>query len=58
MILWILQHQPKAEAVVPDVLRVHGDLVEDIPELRFVDVFHDHDPMGETARRFSIYLRL
>lgn len=43
MIVWVLQHQAEAETMVTDILRLHSDLVEDVPQLRFTDIFHHHD---------------
>lgn len=51
MIFWVFQHQTEAEAMMSYVLGVHGDLIEDIPELGFVDVFHHHHPATAGRKR-------
>lgn len=44
MIVWVFQHQTEAEAMMPYILGVHGNLIKNVPELRFIDIFHDHYP--------------
>lgn len=43
MIVRILQHQAETKAMVTDILRLHGDLIEDVPQLGLIDIVHDHD---------------
>lgn len=40
----VLQHEAEAEAMMAHILGVHGNLVENIPELGFIDIFHYHYP--------------
>lgn len=28
--------------MVTDILRLHSNLIEDVPQLRFIDIFHYH----------------
>lgn len=43
VIVRIFQHQAETKAMVADILRLHGDLIEDVPQLGLIDIFHDHD---------------
>lgn len=44
MIIWILQHQTETEAMMSYILGVHGNLIENIPQLGLIDIFHYHYP--------------
>lgn len=43
VIVRIFQHQAETKAMVTDILRLHSDLIEDVPQLGLIDIFHDHD---------------
>lgn len=43
MVIRVFQHQAETKAMVPDILRLHSNLIEDVPQLRFIDIFHHHD---------------
>jgi hypothetical protein len=44
MIIWVFKHQTETEAMMSDILGVHGNLIENIPQLGFIHIFHDHYP--------------
>lgn len=43
VIVRIFQHQAETEAMVTDILRLHSDLIEDVPQLGLIDIFHHHN---------------
>lgn len=43
VIVRIFQHQAETKAMVTDILRLHSDLIEDVPQLGLIDIFHYHD---------------
>lgn len=51
MIFWVFQHQTEAEAMMSYVLGVHGDLIENIPQLGLINIFHYHHPTTAESKR-------
>jgi hypothetical protein len=44
MIIWVFQHQTETESMMSYILGVHGNLIENIPQLGLIDIFHYHYP--------------